>query len=92
MEGYEHNYHVFMYMLSTLEPRHSNMAVTPFFLCGITVYILYSTYTQPNCTLQAEGLSLSNPPALYFLYTLIHSASSNMLAVWVLGLVTLVLG
>ena len=37
---------------------------TPFFLCGITVYIPYGTYTQPNRTLQAEGLSLS-PPALY---------------------------
>ena len=38
---------------------------TPFFLCGITVYIPYSTYTQPNRTLQAEGLSLLNLPAFY---------------------------
>ena len=39
---------------------------TPFFLCGITAYIPYGTYTQPNHTSQAEGLSLLNkPPALY---------------------------
>ena len=42
--------------------------VTPFFLCGIIVYIPYGTYTQPNRTLQAEGLSLSNLPALYPLH------------------------
>ena len=92
MEGYEHNYYVFTYMSSTLEPRHSNTAATPFFLCGITVYIPYGTYTQPNRTSQAEGLSLSNPPALYSLYALIHPASSNTLAARVLGLVILVLG
>ena len=51
VEGYKHNYYVFMYTLSTLEPRHLNMAATPFFLCGITVYIPYSTYTQLNCIL-----------------------------------------
>ena len=92
MEGYKHNYHVFIYTLSTLKPWHLNTAATPFFLYGITVYIPYSTYTQPNRILQVEGLSLLNPPALYSLYTLIHPASSNTLAAQVLGLVTLVLG
>ena len=50
-EGYKHNYYVFIYMLSTLKLWHSNIAATPFFLYSIIVYILYSTYTQLNCTL-----------------------------------------
>ncbi len=33
---------------------------TPFFLCGITVYIPYGTYTQLNRTSQAEDLPLES--------------------------------
>ena len=48
VEGYEYSYYVFMYISSTLKPRHLNIAATPFFLYSITVYILYSTYMQLN--------------------------------------------
>ena len=38
-------------------------STTLLFLCGMI--IPYSTYTQLNCTLQAEGLSLLSPPTFY---------------------------